>query len=59
MLVKAFLVFAMINKLNADQALIQIKRLEIVQHINNAQSSQTDGSSFCRMSRYTSVKIIE
>ena len=41
MLVKAFLLFAMINKLSTDQALIQIKRLENMQHINNAHSLQT------------------
>ena len=45
------LVFIMINKLNADQALIQIRRLEKVQHIDNAQRSQTDG----RTVRYTLV----
>ena len=41
----------MINKLNAEQALIQIRRLEKVQHIDNAQPSQTDG----RTVRYTLV----
>ena len=41
----------MINKLNAEQALIQIRRLEKVQHIDNGQRSQTDG----RTIRYTLV----
>ena len=44
-LVKVFSVFNMINKLNTDQALIQIKRSENVQHIDNVQPSQTDDSS--------------
>ena len=43
MLAKGSLVFIMTNKLNTDQALIQIKRLEKVQHIDSAQPSQTDG----------------
>ena len=43
MLLKVSLVFIIINKLNADQALIQIKRLEKVQHIDSAQRLQTDG----------------
>ena len=42
MLAKVSLVFIMINKLNTDQALIQIKRLEKVQHIDSAQRSQTE-----------------
>ena len=40
----------MINKLNADQALIQIKRLEKVQHIDSAQRSQPHGPSHWRTS---------
>ena len=56
-LVKVSLVFIIINKLNADQALIQIKRLEKVQHINSAQSSQTDGLSHGRTGCYTLVKM--
>ena len=36
-LVKVSLVFIMINKMNADQALIQIRRLVKVQHIDGAQ----------------------
>ena len=42
MLAKVSLVFIMINKLNTDQALIQIKRLEKVQHIDSAQRSQIE-----------------
>ena len=36
-LVKVSLVFIIINKLNADQALIQIKRLEKMPHKDSAQ----------------------
>ena len=43
MLLKVSLVFIIINKLNADQALIQIKRLEKVQRIDSTQRLQTDG----------------
>ena len=42
MLVKVPLVFIIINRLNADQVLIQIKTLEKVQHIDSVQLSQTD-----------------
>ena len=45
MLVKVSLGFVIINKLNADHALNQIKRLEKVQHFDSAQRSQTDGST--------------
>ena len=55
MLVKVSLVFNITNKLNADQALIQIRRLENVQHIDSAQHSQTDGPSHGRTGRYTLV----
>ena len=54
-LVKVSLVFIMINKLNADQALIQIRRLEKVQHIDSAQRSQTNGLSHGRTCRYSLV----
>ena len=37
MTVEVYLVFITINKLNLDQALIQIKILEKVQHADNAQ----------------------
>ena len=37
MLLKVSLVFIIINKLNADQALIQIKRLEKMPHKDSAQ----------------------
>ena len=56
MLAKFSLVFTMINKLNADQALIQIWRLEKVQHTDSAQRSQTDGPSHGRTSWYALVK---
>ena len=36
-LVEVFIGFIIINKLNSNQALIQIKRLEKVQYINSAQ----------------------
>ena len=42
---KVSLIFMTINKLNADQALIQIKRLEKVEHVDSEQCSQTDGPS--------------
>ena len=45
----------MIDKLNPDQALIQIRRLEKVQHIDSAKRSQTYGPSHEQMSRYTLV----
>ena len=37
MISEVSLVFIMINKLNLDEALIQIKRLEKVQHADSAQ----------------------
>ena len=37
MFVEVSLVFIMTNKLNTEQALIQIKRLQKAQHIDNAQ----------------------
>ena len=43
MLVIVSLVFIMINKLNPDQALIQIKKK--VRRIDSAQRPQTDGLS--------------
>ena len=46
MLAKVSLVFIMINKLNTDQGLIQIKRLKKVQHINSAQRLQRNGPSY-------------
>ena len=55
----------MINKLNADQAnlhirklhiRIHIRRLEKVQHIDSAQRSQTDGPSHRWTCRYTLLK---
>ena len=49
-LVIVSLVFIMINKLNPDQALIQIKKK--VRHIDSAQRSQTDGLSHWRTGRY-------
>ena len=55
MLAKVSLVFIMINKLNTDQALIQIKRLEKVQHIDSAQRSQTEVLSHWRRGHYTLV----
>ena len=55
MLLKVSLLFIMINKLNADQALIKIRRLEKVQHIDSAQRSQADGPSHGRTDRYTLV----
>ena len=54
-LVKVSLVFIMINKLNADQALIQIKRLEKVQHIDSAKRLQMVGPPHGRTGRYTLV----
>ena len=42
MLVKVSSVFIMIHKLNIDEALIQTKGLEKVQHIDSVQRSQTD-----------------
>ena len=36
-LVKVSFVFIMINKMNTDQALIEIRRLVKVQHIDSAQ----------------------
>ena len=44
-LVKVSLVFIIINELNTDQVLIQIKRLEKVQHIDSARWSQKGGPS--------------
>ena len=44
-LVKVSFVFIILNKLKSDQTLIQIKRLEKVQHIDSAQRSQTDSPS--------------
>ena len=55
MLLKISLLFIMINKLNADQALNKIRRLEKVQHIDSAQRSQADGPSHGRTGRYTLV----
>ena len=55
MLLKVSLLFIMINKLNTDQALIKIRRLEKVQHIDSAQRSQADGPSRGRTGRYTMV----
>ena len=52
MLPKVSLVFNMINRLNADKALIQIKRLERGQHIDSAQRSQTGGPSHGWTGRY-------
>ena len=54
-LVKVSLVYFMINKLNPDQTLIQIRRLEKVQHIDNTQRSLTDGPSHKPTGRYTLV----
>ena len=45
----------MINKLNADQALIQIKSLEKMQHIDGAQRSQTHSPSQWRTGPYALV----
>ena len=56
-LVGVSLVFSTINKVNTDEALILIKRLEKVQHIDNAPRQQTDGSSQCRTGRYTLIDI--
>ena len=56
MFAKVSLIFITINKLNTDQALIQIKRLEKVEHIDSAQCSQTDGPSHWRAGRYTLVR---
>ena len=53
--VKVSLVFIMINKLNTDQALTQVKRLEKMQHIDSAQCSQTDGLSHRQTGCYTLV----
>ena len=50
-LVKVSLVFIMINKLNADQALIQSRRLEKVQHIDSAKRSQMVGRPHGRTGR--------
>ena len=55
MLVKVSLGFAIINKLNADHGLIQIKRLEKVRHFDSAQRSQTNGPPYGRTGRYTLV----
>ena len=55
MLVKVSSVFILINKLNTDQALIRILRLEKVQHIDSAQRSQTDGPSYWRTGHHTLV----
>ena len=55
MLVKVSLGFVIINKLNAGNALIQIKRLEKAQHFHSAQRSQTDGPPHGRTGRYTLV----
>ena len=49
-LLEIYLVFIMINKLNADQALS-----EKLQHIDSAKHSQTVGSSHFRMGHYTLV----
>ena len=38
-----YLVFIKINKLNTDLALIQMKRLEKVQHFDSAQTTVTNG----------------
>ena len=57
MLVKVSLVFIMINKLNADQALIHIRRLTKVQYIDSAQRSQMDGPSHGRLGHYTLVNL--
>ena len=54
MLVKVSLGFAIINKLNADHGLIQIKRLEKVRHFDSAQRSQTN-KPYGRTGRYTLV----
>ena len=43
--VSLVLVYTMTDKLNTDQALIQITRLENVQDIGSAQRSQIDGPS--------------
>ena len=56
-LVEVSFLFTMINKLNTDQAFIQIKRLEKLQHIDSAQRSETDGPSEWRTSRYTWIYI--
>ena len=47
----------MINKLNADQALIHIRRLKKVQYIDSAQRSQMDGPSHGRLGHYTLVNL--
>ena len=44
-LVEVPLLFTMTNKLNTDQAFIQTKRLEKLQHIDSAQRSETEGPS--------------
>ena len=44
-LVKVSLVSIIINELNTDQALIQIKRLEKAQHVDSEKQSKTDGPS--------------
>lgn len=43
--VSLVLVYTMTDKLNTDQTLIQITRLENVQDIGSAQRSQIDGPS--------------
>ena len=44
-LVEVSFLFTMINKVNTEQAFIQIKRLEKLQHTDSAQRSETDGPS--------------
>ena len=56
MLAKVSIVFIMINKGNTNQALIKIKRLKKVQHIDSAQRSKTDGPPHRRMGRNILVK---
>ena len=58
MLVKVSLAYIMINKLNIDQALIKIRRLEKMHHVDSAQRSQTDGPSHGRTCCYTLVIFI-
>ena len=54
-LVKVSFVFIMINKMNTDQALIEIRRLVKVQHIDSAQRWQMEGPSPGRIDGYTLI----
>ena len=57
MLLKVSLVFIMINKLNTDHALIQIKRLEKVNYTDSTEWSQKDRPSLTDGLLYTGVFI--